>query len=72
MILDPEGIILAETRKAGDDLVVAFLSKSARQRTVASGHLKARRPSLYGKIVEPVEERDTRSVRNELTGHKIK
>lgn len=72
MILDPEGIILAETRKAGDDLVVASLSKSAMVRTVAGGHLKARRPSLYGKIVEPIQERDTRSVRNELTGHKIK
>ena len=72
MILDPEGIILAETKKAGDDLVVASLSKSARQRTVAGGHLKARRPSLYAKIVEPITERDTRSVRNELTGHKIK
>jgi predicted amidohydrolase len=72
MILDPEGIVLAETKRAGDDLVVATLSKSACVRTIAGGHLKARRPSLYAKIVEPVAERDTRSVRNELTGHKIK
>jgi hypothetical protein len=43
-----------------------------RTKPVLSGHLKARRPSLYGKIVEAVAERDTRSVRNELTGHKIK
>jgi hypothetical protein len=43
-----------------------------RTKPVPSGHLKARRPSLYGKIVEAVAERDTRSVRNELTGHKIK
>jgi predicted amidohydrolase len=72
MILDPEGLVLAETRRAGDDLIVASLSREARVRTVAGGHLKARRPSLYGKIVEPVKELDTRSVRNELTGHKIK
>jgi predicted amidohydrolase len=72
MILDPEGIVLSETRKPGDDMIVASLSKSARLHTVAGGHLKARRPSLYGKIAEPIEERDTRSVRNELTGHKIK
>jgi predicted amidohydrolase len=72
MILDPEGIVLAETRKAHDDMIVASMSKSARLRTVASGHLQARRPSLYSKIVEPIAERDTRSVRNELTGHRIK
>jgi predicted amidohydrolase len=72
MILDPEGIILAETKHAGDDMIVAALSREARVRTVCSGHLKARRPSLYGKIVEPVKEIDTRNVRNELTGHKIK
>lgn len=72
MILDPEGIVLAETRAAGADLVVAPLSRDARLRTVSSGHLKARRPSLYNKIVEPVEERDTRSIRNELTSHQIK
>jgi predicted amidohydrolase len=72
MILDPEGLILAETKKAGDDMIVASLSRAARLRTVAGGHLQARRPSLYAKIVEPVAERDTRSVRNELTGHKIK
>lgn len=72
MILDPEGLILAETKKAGDAMVVASLSREACVRTIAGGHLKARRPSLYGKIVEPVKEVDTRSVRNELTGHKIK
>jgi predicted amidohydrolase len=72
MILDPEGLVLAETKRAGDEMIVASLSRDARVRTIAGGHLKVRRPSLYGKIVEPVDERDTRSVRNELTGHKIK
>jgi predicted amidohydrolase len=72
MIIDPEGIVLAETRAAGNAMVMAPLSKSARKKTVASGHIMARRPSLYDKIVEPVVERDTRSIRNQLTGHKIK
>lgn len=71
-IVDPEGIILAETTASGDDMVIASLAKRARLRTVASGHLKARRPSLYTKIVEPAIEVDTRLVRNELTGHQIR
>jgi predicted amidohydrolase len=71
-IIDPEGIVLAETIAAGDDMIMAPLAKGALQRTVAGGHLKARRPSLYAKIVEPVAEIDTRLVRNELTGHKIR
>ena len=71
-IIDPEGIVLAETTAAGDEMIMAPLAKSARQRTVASGHLKARRTNLYAKIVEPVAEIDTRLVRNELTGHKIR
>jgi predicted amidohydrolase len=71
-IVDPEGIVLAETTALGDDMIVASLAKSARQRTVASGHLRARRPSLYAKIVEPVPEVDTRLARNALTGHQIR
>jgi predicted amidohydrolase len=72
MIIDPEGIVLAETTAAADEVIVASLSKAGRKRTVSSGHIKARRPSLYAKIVEPIEELDTRSVRNELSGHTIK
>ena len=52
--------------------VVAGLSRSARDRTVGSGHIAARRPSLYGKLVEPIAEVGTRDVRNRLTGHTIK
>lgn len=71
-IVDPEGIVLAETTASGDDMVIATLAASARLRTVASGHLKARRPSLYAAIVEPTAEIDTRLARNELTGHQIR
>lgn len=55
-----------------DDMIVASPAKSARQRTVASGHLRARRPSLYAKIVEPVPEVDARLTRNALSGHRIR
>ena len=72
MVIDPEGIVLEETCALGDDMVIATLAKSAREKTVASGNVASRRPSLYGKLVEPIEERDTRDIRNSLTGHTIK
>ena len=71
-IFDPYGTILAETCKAGDDMVIADLNKSARVNTVASGNVASRRPSLYAKISEPIEEASTRDIRNSLTGHTIK
>lgn len=72
MILNPEGIILAETKKPGDDMIVSVLDRSAREGTIPSGHIAARRPALYDKIVEPVEEIDTRTARNRLSGHTIR
>jgi len=72
MILDPEGIILAETTAAEDDLVVATLAKSALQNTLALSHVLARRPRLYGKICEPAPEVDTRTIRNRISGEKIR
>ena len=72
MIVDPEGIVLEETRALGDDMIVATIDKAMRVRTCAGGHIKARRPGLYDKIVEPIREIDTRLARNELSGHKIK
>ncbi len=71
MIIDPEGIILAETTEAEDDMVIAVLPKSARQGTLAGSHVMARRPSLYAKITEPIEEIDTRNVRNMVSGENI-
>ena len=71
MILDPEGIIIAETTAAEDDLIFAELYKEKRQDSLASAHLACRRPSLYQKIAEPVPETDTRSARNRISGEKI-
>lgn len=70
-ILDPEGMVLAETAVLGDDMVIADLRKEARQGTLAGSHVAARRPSLYAKISEPAPEMDTRSLRNKMSGEKI-
>lgn len=72
MILDPEGIVLTETTEAEDDMITAILSKQGLQNTLAASHMRARRPSLYGKIVEPIEEASTRDIRNRVSGEKIK
>jgi len=72
MIVDPEGIVIAETTEAEDDLIVASLYKAKRATTLAASHLAARRPSLYGKIVEPTVEVDTRTLRNRISNEKIK
>ncbi len=53
MILDPFGEILVESHELGDDVVVGLLT--ADKLPLASGrrYLRARRPELYQKLVEP-------------------
>lgn len=64
MILDPYGEILAETGKAGDDMVIADMDAEALPTSSGRRWLRARRPALYGPLCVPTgEERDTRSVR---------
>lgn len=71
MIIDPEGIILSETTEANDDMIVAVLPKSGRVGTLSGSHVMARRPSLYDAITDPIEEIDTRQVRNMVSGETI-
>jgi predicted amidohydrolase len=64
MILDPYGEIVAETRVAGDAMVVADLDAS--QQPLSSGRrwMQARRPELYTLLTERTgKERETRQVR---------
>ena len=64
MVLDPYGEVIAETRAAGDAMVVADLE--AAQLPTSSGRrwLRARRPELYGIIAERTgQEIETRQVR---------
>jgi len=55
MILDPFGEIIAESNALGDDVVVGLCTEQ--KISVSSGYryLRARRPELYGKLVEPSE-----------------
>ena len=64
MVLDPYGEVIAETRVAGDAMVVADLE--AAQLPTSSGRrwLRARRPELYGILTERTgQEIETRRVR---------
>ncbi len=64
MIIDPNGRILAETWKAGDDMVIADLDGYLVAPSVGQAFLKARRPDLYRLLAEKTgREEDTRSLK---------
>jgi predicted amidohydrolase len=66
MILDPYGRILAETGRAGDDVVVADLDASLLEQATGRLWLQARRPELYGEIAVPTgRERDVHQLKYE-------
>ena len=69
MILDPYGRILAETWKAGDDMVVADLDASLLEVSTGNRWIKTRRPELYEPLTIPTGlEQDTRTVRFDKKG----
>jgi predicted amidohydrolase len=69
MILDPYGRILAETWKAGDDMVIADLDASLLDVSTGKRWTKTRRPELYGPLTIPTGlEQDTRTVRFDKKG----
>ena len=53
MILDPFGEVLAESRELDDDVVVALLTAETLEQSSGRRYLRARRPELYAKLVEP-------------------
>lgn len=53
MILDPFGEILNECRALGDEVVVATLDPAKLEVASGRSYIRARRPELYGKLVEP-------------------
>jgi len=64
MVLDPYGEIIAETRAAGDAIVVADLDASLLETSSGRRWLRARRPELYESLTIPTgKEQDTRRVR---------
>ena len=68
-VLDPYGRILAETWKAGDDMVVADLDASLSEVSTGRRWIKTRRPELYEPLTVPTGlEQDTRTVRFDKKG----
>jgi len=66
MVLDPYGRILAETWKAGDDMVVADLDASLLEKATGRLWMQARRPDLYRELCVPTgRERDTHQLKYE-------
>ncbi len=67
MILDPYGRILAETSKAGEDMVIATLDASLAAASTGRMWMAARRPELYGPLtLRTGAERDTRTLKFEV------
>jgi len=54
MILDPFGEILAESQALGDDVVVGLCTPEKIELSSGRRYLRARRPDLYAKLVEPL------------------
>jgi predicted amidohydrolase len=64
MVLDPYGEVIAETRKAGDDMVVADLDASLLPTSSGRRWMRARRPELYEGLTRRTgEEQQTTKVR---------
>jgi hypothetical protein len=69
MILAPYGRILAETWKAGDDMVVADLDASLLEVSTGRRWIVTRQPELYQPLTVPTGlEQDTRTVRFDRKG----
>lgn len=63
-VLDCYGRIIGETNKAGEEMVIADLDASLLEQSTGRRWLRARRPELYGPLVQPTgQERDMRTVR---------
>lgn len=53
LILDPYGEVIAECRSLDDEVVTATLRADARELASGATYIRARRPALYSKMVEP-------------------
>lgn len=53
MILDPHGEVLAESHALEDDVAVGLLTPELLENASGRRYVRARRPDLYGRLVEP-------------------
>ncbi len=58
MIIDPFGEVLVESHALGDDVVVGLLTPEKIEQAGGRRYIRARRPELYGKLIEPVSEEE--------------
>ena len=66
MVLDPYGRVLAESRRAAEEIVVADLDLSLLAQATGRKWRKARRPELYGRLCERTgDERTARELKFE-------
>lgn len=66
MILDPYGRVLAESRRAAEDLVVADLDLTLLKQATGRRWRRSRRPELYARLCERTgDERPTRELKFE-------
>ena len=56
MVLDPFGEVIAECRRLGDDVCVGLCTDEKIGVSSGQRYLRARRPELYGKLVEPPQQ----------------
>lgn len=56
MVLDPFGEVIAECHELGDDMCVALCTDEKLKQSSGRRYLRARRPELYGRLVEPPDE----------------
>jgi len=56
MVIDPFGEIIAESNALGDDIVVGLCTQEKIPASSGYRYLRARRPDLYAKLVEPPAE----------------
>lgn len=69
MILDPYGRILAETWRAGDDMVIADLDGSLLAQSTGRRWIRSRRPELYAPLAQRTGiEQNTRTLRFDKKG----
>ena len=53
MLLDPVGEVIVESHELDDDVVVGLLTAGALAQAPGRRYLRAPRPELYGRLVEP-------------------
>ena len=69
MVLDPYGEVIVESRKAGDDMIVADLEAALVPTSSGRRWMRARRPELYGVLTQRTgEEQATWRVRFGVDG----